>query len=161
MIDALRGSAVGKFVIDPFSYPGAENWRHPLRELGCSIAGLLTSNWNVKPSAHNTAAKQAMDRWGAPTLALDCVLSAAHRPDTESFDCDSLVVKEGIADCIDFEQSTVSNLELQWCQIKTVNIGEFHPQKIRLYQSLIDRLVGVSDADGLPDWIVECEIGGI
>jgi len=159
MLDALRGSAVARFVSNPFLPPQADNWRNPLGELGCSIAALLTVRSGIKPTGHRVAAKEALDRWNSPTLAIDCLLSAADRPDVETFDCEGLVVKEGYAGNLDFEQSPIDNVEFQWCQIGTLNISDAKPNRVRLYQCFVDKLIGRPDAKGLPDWISECEIG--
>ena len=161
MLDALRGSAVARFIMDPYAPPAPEGrlWNHSLGELGYSLCGMLTAEWDLSPSVHCTAAREAVGRWEAPILALDCVLSAVHRADDEPVDCNGIVIKEGQAETLDFEHANVSNLELQWCHIKTLILGDAQPENVRLYNCLIERIVGVSDAKGLPAWIAECEIG--
>ena len=159
MLDALQGTAIARFVASPFKQPDAENWRHPSRELGQSLAGFLTERWSLKVSSHLAAAREAAERWNAPTLAIDCILSASHRADVETFDCDSFVIKQGIVETLDFELCSLSNLELQWCGIGTVNVADSHPTGIRLYKCMIDRIIGIADSKGLPGWISECDIG--
>ena len=156
---ALRGSAVAGFVSKPFVSPEAENWRHPLGELGYSTAALISARCKIKVAEHVVAAREAANRWNAPILALDCLLSAAHRPEVEVFDCNGMVIKEGFADCLDFEYSPVSHVELQWCHIRTLNLGDANPVGVRLYQCMIEKLVGISNAKRLPDWINQCDVG--
>ncbi len=159
MLDALQGTAIARYIASPFKQPDAENWRHPLRELGHSLAGYLTKDWLLKSSAHLTAAREAVERWNAPTLALDCIVSATHRADVDTFDCEGLIVKQGIADLVDLEHCPLNNFELQWCGIGSLNIGDAHPKGVRLYKCMIERLVGIADSKGIPPWIVECDIG--
>lgn len=161
MLDALRGGAVARFVVEPYVPLSHEGrlWQHPLGELGCSLCGLLTFERRLSPTTHITAAREALKRWDAPTLALDCVLSAAHRPDLDCVNCDGLVLKEGYAETLDLEHFTFSNIELQWCHIRTLNIGDANPDHVKLYHCMIERLIGVADERGLPGWLSECIIG--
>lgn len=159
MLDALRGSFVARFIREPFTNPESENWKHPLGELGCSVSALLTTQLGVKLPSHSVAAQEAYTRWTSPTLALDCLISAAHRMEGDSFDCGGLVLKEGFAETLDFEHAAICNIQLQWCEINTLIIGETTPNAVTLYECIVHRLVGVADERGLPKWIVGGVIG--
>lgn len=159
MLEALRGSAVARFVQNPYS-PIAENrWNHGLPPLGCQLAALVVEKLSLPITKHRVAAAEALARWHEPTLAIDCVMSGAMREDDAGVDCEGLVIEEGLVDTIDLESLNLNNLHLKSCHINELNIGGTRSLNLRISQCLVNRVVGAAEPRGLPVWMSECEVG--
>ena len=92
MLQALQAGTVSRFIQNPYSGLGVKTLAHPLSEFGCSVAGHLAERLGAKTSQYLVAAREAVNRWSDPTLALDSVLSGACITSDESFDAEGLSV---------------------------------------------------------------------
>ncbi len=159
MLEALKGSAVARFIENPYSPVAEGRWNHPLGSLGCQVAGLVAEGKGLAIIQHQVAAEEALARWHEPTLAIDCIVSGAIRAEEDSLDCRGLVVEEGFCDSIDFESVSLRNLHLKSCSLKELTLGGSPPPDVSITGCLIDRLVGAAEPRGLPAWIRECDVG--
>ena len=157
MMEALRAGAVVRFITNPYVSPGVKSVQHPLKVFGCSVAGHLAVTRRVATAQFAVAAKQAIDRWAEPTLALDAILSGASCPDAEPIDMGDLTVGEGFADEIDMEEHPIKNLILDNCLISRVRFDS-GASGIKFNNCQIVKIEGIANIRALPSVFSGCDI---
>lgn len=161
MLDALRGSSSAAFIRSPYEdIVAGRAWGEPLGSLGVSVAGLLLDRWGIAESQAAVAAREALDRWNEPTLALDVLASGAVLASSRdsALDMAGLRVTEGLLDVLDLESTPVSRVSLHSCLVNELVLGEDEPVSVSLEDCTIGRVVGVGEARWLPDWVKRCDV---
>ena len=157
MMEALRAGAVVRFIVNPYVSPGVKSVQHPLKIFGCSVAGHLAGSKGVASAQFGVAAKQAIDRWAEPTLALDSMLAGASYPDSDPINMDGLTIDQGFADEIDMEEHSIQNLVLNNCLIDRVRFDS-SASGIKFNNCQIVRIEGIADSRALPSIFAGCDI---
>ena len=157
MMEALKAGGVARFLSNPYAAFGAKNLNHPLSSFGCSVAVHLATRNGVAVAQFPVAAMQAVQRWDAPSLALDCILAGASSPEVDCLDARGLTITEGIADEIDLDNNPVSNLTLDNCLIHRIRF-DADADRLKFQKCQILRLEGVADRNALPSQFADCEV---
>lgn len=157
MMEALKGGAVARFLMNPYTQMSAKTLHHPLNNFGCSVAAHLAVQNGVGVAQFIGAAMQAVQRWEEPTLGLDCILAGAMFPDIDILDARGLSVTDGTADEVDLDNNPVANLTLDNCLIHHVRF-DADATSLRFQKCQILRLEGIADRNSLPSMFVDCEV---
>ncbi len=162
MLDALRGSSSANFIRSPFEDPteGAV-WTEPLRGLGIGIASLLMERWNLGEGQAVVSARQAIERWGQPTLALDAICAGGVVAGSRGsfLDLEGLRVEGGFVEALDFEGMPIRNVALADCLIDELVLPDVDGDiGVEIRGCLVARVVGAAEARWLPSWIRDCDV---
>ncbi len=160
MLNALRANRLLSFVASPFEDdPNGKNWKHGISDLGLDIAANRLSEQTGSPQRASIAARQACDKWDAPTLGADLVrLGQRLSEDQEVFECGGIRICGGVFEDLDMSECAIGNLHIDNCEVKRL-VGPGHPPDgLRLTDSIIWKIEGVSKQELLPLWMTGCEI---
>ena len=157
MMEALRAGPAARFIQSPYSSLGVNGLVYPLTEFGCSVASHLANQLGVKSTQYCVAAREAVNRWSEPTLALDSILAGASSWGDSAFDAQDLTISEGLADIIDMEDQPVKNLTLSGCMINRLRFDTLRSE-ISFTRCHIVRLEGFAGALQLPESFDACDV---
>ena len=162
MMETLRAGPVARFIQNPYagnpySECGLHGPTHPLTDFGCYVSQHLTDQLGVQKAQYIVAAREAVNRWAEPTLALDSILTGASTWPEGVFDAEGLLVANGLADIINLEDHPIVNLSLQNCMLNHLR-WEDHMSKVKFTRCQIVKLDGIANPRALPDMFDECDI---
>jgi hypothetical protein len=164
LLDVLRAGAVVRFIENPYLNPTASKWKHGLGQLGAQVASTKLSN----PSAQENmltkiihAAREATTRWQASTLGLDQILVAQNfMPDNAYLDCGNFTISEATCDSLNlFDLPFPTSLCLKDSLISELLLPAEEKEGLILKNCMIEQVVGAANAQALPLWIQNCDIG--
>lgn len=159
MLNALRAPFLAKFAAQPYVDPEARDWKHGISPLGLEIACDRIAGANVTASRVMNAGREAIERWTCPTLAADILRTAQTlSPEGDVLKCQVRIENARIED-LDFAESPCSNLEITACEIGVLTLPSSKPNNLVLRDCLIEKILGISSRQQLPDWIKTSEVG--
>lgn len=162
MLDVLRAGDVARLVVDPWRAPeSAKDWQQPLGALGAAVAARRARATHGQDASGmaKVAARAAMERHSAPTLAADAVQVARDTTeDGATCDLGNLCIDGGTFMCLDLADAPVTGLTLTSCEIGEVVLTDRVAGGVRLKDCMIRRVSGCASVERLPSWIETTQV---
>jgi hypothetical protein len=155
LLEGLRASHVlGIFQREPEGML-AQDWVNPLGETGLIIAGRHIAQLDLTGEVLGLLRKHAASN--NRTLLLD-LLCATLAGGLAEVDFGGLFLTDGHASVMSFADTRVKNLRLSGCMIDKLNIAGTQVSDVRIENSIIGDLEGVSSQQGIPAWLTGNEV---
>jgi hypothetical protein len=164
MLDALRAGDVARLVANPWVAPSsAHRWQQGLGMLGTAVAArkVVAAHSAGASTMAKVAAREAIERHSAPTLAADAVqLVRETVPETEAaFDMGGLRLDGATFQCLDLSAGgRIKGLTLQNCEIGELVVPPDAVDGVFISTSYIHRISGCARLERLPSWIQTCDV---
>jgi hypothetical protein len=158
MLEVLRASDARYFLVNPYSRFVEGTLQHPLSKFACDALAYYSMQSGVTPQQYVSAAREAVNRWGDGTLALDCLISGGIGAAPSELNCENLTVTDGYADVLDLEEIAFQNLRIQDSAISVLRLGPSENAGVTISNSLIGVVEGATDATGIPPWITAVDV---
>lgn len=164
LLDVLRGGLLRQYIENPWQDPGAGQWQHGIGSLGAQVVATKMVELEKPDVQLNVATKQAIERWAAPTLALDLgvvmqYLSLALGDDRDIVDFNGMTITGGTIETLDLANLPAPyRLSLDSCLIGELVLPTEPLTDLTLVNCMIEKVIGASDKTMLPDWIQGCDV---
>jgi hypothetical protein len=159
-VDMLRAGALTRFYDNPYSEPNARGWKHGIGEYGAQMAAYqLERNKSFSPPKSVNVAREAYQRWDAPTLAMDILLAAQQSLSSDQeLDCEGLRIPNANIKYLD----TMENAKFSGLVLEEACIDYMCPARedrgLELQSCLIDELGGYGRAQAHPENMRNCDV---
>lgn len=155
-LDGLRAEDVCRKLFNQDESIVSEKWLNPLRPFGIRVL-----SHEISLSADITSVIRFLRRTCADNnriLGGDLVGAILSAYDG-TFDFNGITLTESHISSLDLSESRLSGIEISNSIIGELIITQANPTDVRISKCLIEKVDGVSEAAGLPKWMVENEVG--
>ena len=155
-LDGLRAEDVCRKLFSQDDSIVSEKWLNPLRPFGIRVL-----SHEISLAADMTGVIRFLRRACTDynrILGGDLV-SAILSANEGTFDFNGISLTESHISSLDLSESRLSGIEISNSIIGEVIITQANPNDVRISKCLIEKVDGVSEAAGLPKWMVENEVG--
>jgi hypothetical protein len=155
-LDGLRAEDVGRELFRQDESILSETWRNPLRPFGIRVLC-----HEITLSADITGVIRFLRRacTGLNRLLGGDLVSAILSAHDRTFAFDGIKLSESHISCLDISGSRISGIEISNSIIDEIIITEANPSNVKISDCLIGKVDGVSEAAGLPKWMLGNEVG--
>lgn len=154
-LDGLRAEDVSRELYSQDESILSEKWRYPLRPFGIRVL-----SHEISLSAEKTGVIRFLRRacTGVNRVLGGDLVSALLCAHDGTYDFNGINLSDSHIINLDLSGSRLSGIEITNSIIEEIIITEANPSDVRISHCIIGKVDGVSEAAGLPNWMVENEV---
>lgn len=152
-VDGLRAMALVKLYFSKDEGIRNQAWKQPLGSFGYKIVGT-----KLRLDSESLKYFRGIEARGNPVACSDFVGSMILNLETADFQ--GLTISGGKFSSLDFSGRTIRNLTFLECEVEELTLDSYCTQNVNFTTCLFERVIGISSADGYPEFIANCTEGG-
>lgn len=157
VLDGLRALDLSSKIQNSDKNLSEQKWLNPLQRLGVSVLSYEVRENNLI-GLFISYVKQSINRGIGNKVSISDALSAIEESSCDSVDFQGSVFCEPHFGYLSFENLGIHNIEFLDGVFENLFLGKVDPSNVKIKNSIIDKLTGISSGVGIPLWIERCEV---